>query len=223
MRAGSWVGGALTESAATLGDNQRLSQQNAQLAQENRQLAAEVAQLQAVQSENAHLRSTLDLARRLNDRTVAADVVARDPDGLERSLVIAQGSAAGVRVGMTVVSGAGLVGRVATVEPHSAAVETTADPRFTVQVQTATTGLHGTARGGHASLPTQLAVDPNAQPQGGEAVVTAGSDGVPAGIPVGVLSTAGQGAGPRVAGSITPMEDLSQMSFVLVIVGQSRR
>ncbi|MFZ0216575.1 MAG: rod shape-determining protein MreC [Candidatus Dormiibacterota bacterium] len=223
MRAASWVSGGLTQSAATLGDNRRLSEENTQLAQQNRQLAAEVAELQATQSQNAQLRAALQFQQQAHDRTVAAPVVARDPDGLQRSLTIAEGSAAGIRVGMTVVTGAGLVGRVRTVQAHSAVVQTTADPQFSIAVQTATTSLNGTAQGGRVALPVQLTIGPSVQPQGGEAVVTAGTGGVPAGIPVGILSTVGQGAGLHVAGAITPLEDLSQVTFVVVVLGPKAR
>ncbi|MGH2930787.1 MAG: rod shape-determining protein MreC, partial [Solirubrobacteraceae bacterium] len=220
MRAATWVGGELTGAATTFTDNHREAQQNARLRQENRRLAAQLAELQAAEQENAQLRAELGLKRQGQVRTTAATVVARDPDGLERTLTIDAGSSSGVRAGMAVLAGSGLVGVVRSVTPGSAQVRTTSDPAFRVAVRTSTTSLGGVAQGGERELAVRLSVTGQTQPQPGEGVVTAGEGGtIPPGIAVGRLTTttiSGRTAG-SVSGLITPFWDPAQVTSVLVV------
>lgn len=218
MQAANWVDGAMNGAATWFAGNRQAAAQDQQLQAENRRLAAEVAELQAIQRQNAELRSELGLRRQDQLVTTGAAVVARDPDGLDRMFTIDHGTSSGVRPGMAVVAGAGLVGVVRSVTPGSAQVETSAEPTFTVPVLTATTGLPGTAQGG-PEVTVRLLTTGQTQPQPGEGVVTAGGGPVAAGLPVGRLTTitvAGQTV--RAAGGVvTPFSDPAQADQVLVV------
>lgn len=218
MEAATWVDGTLNGAATWFAGNHQAAEQDQQLQAENRSLAAEVAQLQAVERQNAELRSELGLRRQDHLLTTGALVVARDPDGLGRTFTVDHGTTSGVRPGMAVVAGAGLVGVVRSVTARSAQVETTADPAFTIPVLTATTGLHGTARGG-APLSVRLLTTGETQPQPGEGVVTAGAGAVPTGLPVGRLTTATVGgeSAPAAGGVLLPFSDPAQADQVLVV------
>lgn len=218
MQAATWVDGALNGAAAWFAGNRQASQENRRLQAENHRLAAEVAELQAIERQNAELRSELGVRRQDNLLTTGALVVARDPDGLDRTFTIDRGSSSGVRNGMAVVSDAGLVGVVRSVTPRSAQVETTAEPALQIPVLTASTGLQGTAQGG-PQLPVRLLTTGQAQPQPGEGVVTAGAGRVPAGLPVGRLAqvTVGSQAAKVAGGVMTPFSDPAQADQVLVV------
>lgn len=220
MRAASWVGSGLSAGAGAFTDNYAAARQNAELRQENQRLAAEVAQLQAAQREDSQLRSELGLTRQDHLRVVAATVVARDPDGLDRTLTIDRGSAAGIRPGMGIVAGTGLVGVVRSVTSRSAIVETVADPSLRLAVHTASSGLTGTLLGGPGELTVHLTATAGAQPQPGEGVVTAGGGNLPADLPIGQLSTASM-SGQTVAvvpGQVTPFQDPAQVWSVVAVL-----
>jgi rod shape-determining protein MreC len=220
MQAATQVDGALTGAAAWFAGNRQTMDDNQQLQEENRRLAAQVAQLQATEQQNAQLRAELGLRQEDHLLTTGAMVVARDPDGLDRTFTIDHGNRSGVRPGMAVVAGGGMVGLVRSVTPWSAQVETTAEPGFAVAVMTAGTGLIGTARGGAPALPVRLVTTGQTEPQPGEGVVTAGAGAIPGGLALGRLTTVsvgGQAAGAIVGGQVTPFSDPAQASGVLVV------
>lgn len=218
MQAATWVDGTLNGAASWFEGNRQGAEQNQQLQAENRRLAAEVAELQAAERQNAELRSELGLRQQDHLLTTGAEVVARDPDGLNRTFTIDRGSSSGVRGGMAVVAGAGLVGVVRSVTVRSAQVETIAEPSLRIPVVTATTGLRGTAQGG-PQVVVRLLTTGQTQPQPGEGVVTAGAGPVPPGLPVGRLTTVtvgGQSANVA-AGVLTPFSDPAQVDMILVV------
>jgi rod shape-determining protein MreC len=220
MQAATSVDGALNAAASWFAGNRRAVQEDQQLQEENRRLAAQLAQLQATERQNAQLRAELGLRQEEQLLTTGATVVARDPDGLDRTLTIDHGSRSGVRPGMAVIAGGALVGLVRSVTGSSAQVETTADPGFTVAVVTADTGLTGIARGGTPTLSAQLTTTGETEPQSGEGVVTASGGGVPAGLALGSLTTvsAGGQAAPAVAaGEVIPFSDPAQAADVLIV------
>lgn len=213
MEAATRVDGALNGAAAWFAGNRQSAQDSARLRAENRRLAAQLARMQSIQRQNAQLRAELGLRRQDHLVTTGGMVVAHDPDGLDRTLTIDRGTASGVRPGLAVLAGGGLVGVVGSVTPASAQVETTADPALTIPVRTAVTGLGGTAAGGVPVLPVQLNAGP-IPPQPAEAVVTAAGGGLPAGLPLGRLSMVMPGG--RTA-ELTPFSDPAQASVVLVV------
>src|SRR5208337_1458662 len=86
---------------------------------ENSKLRAQLARLGAehtraveLEAENRRLSELLDLKEALGLDAVAADVIGSDASGLSRTLVVAQGSEAGLKPGMAVLSGEGVVGKI---------------------------------------------------------------------------------------------------------------
>lgn len=174
---------------SVFGDIASLRAQNARLSAENARLRAQVAELQAAGAENDALRRDLAFERAFGHRMVAAGVIGRGPDAYARTLTIDRGAADGVRTGMVVVTGAGLVGRVREVAPHSAAVQTVADPLTRVNAYLVKSGLEGTISGGAG--PLQMEVQPRADAAAttGEWALTSGIGGTyPRGIPVGQVT-----------------------------------
>lgn len=214
MEAATRVDGLMNAAAAWFAGNRQSAQETAQLRAENRRLAAQLGRMQSLQRQNAQLRAELGLRRQDHLATTGATVIAHDPDGLDRTLTIDRGSARGVRPGMAVLAGGGLVGVVRSVTPSSALVETTADPGFRIGVRTAGTGLGGTAGGGEQALSVRLVTTGQTRPVSGEAVMTAGGGAVPPGLPLGRLSTVAAAGG---AADLTPFSDPAQATVVLVV------
>lgn len=222
MQAATLVDAELNAAAAWFAGNRQTVDDNQQLQDENRRLAAQLAQLQATERQNAQLRAELGLRHEDHLLTTSATVVARDPDGLDRTFTIDQGSRSGVGPGMAVIAAGGMVGVVRSATAWSAQVETTAQPGFAVAVVTAGTGLTGTADGGTPALAVRLVSTGQTEPQAGEGVVTAGDATIPGGLALGRLTTVslgGPAAGGVVRGQVTPFSDPAQAAQVLVVRG----
>ncbi|MBI3522197.1 MAG: rod shape-determining protein MreC [Chloroflexi bacterium] len=106
------AGGTLDRFFTTIGEIERLRADNARLREDNDRLTLENVRLRE-QSVAAQQSAKLDAtARTLPYATIPSSVIARDPSGVLRRLVIASGTDSGVSVGDIVLSEQGVVGRV---------------------------------------------------------------------------------------------------------------
>ena len=115
---GAW--GSLADLRSVGAENERLK---------NRLRLADLQLLsqRAAVEENTRLRGFLDLKPRLPMATLLADVVARNASPWVKTISIDKGLVQGVFHGATVLSPAGVLGRVITVSPHSASVQLLVD------------------------------------------------------------------------------------------------
>jgi rod shape-determining protein MreC len=175
---------------SVLGDISSLRAENRRLLSADLALRRQLIELDAAAKENASLRQALDFKRSFGHSTVAAQVVGRGPDGFSRTLEIDRGTADGVRPGMIVTTGAGLVGRVREAGPHGAIVQTLADPRSRVNVYLAKSGLQGTVAGGPNALHLDIEHTVGLKASSGEWALTSGvGGGSPRGMVVGELAS----------------------------------
>ena len=204
---------------SVFGDIATLRAENRRLSAENRALRAEVARLQADGADNDALRRALAFERSFGHRVVAASVIGRGPDGFTRTLLIDRGAADGVRPGMVVVTGAGLVGRVREASAHSASVQTVADPSIRVNAYLVKSGLEGTVSGGPGGLRMQVMPRADAAAAPGEWALTSGIGGAyPRGIPVGqVTRFERRDAATSHMAELAWANDLSSLAGVIVI------
>lgn len=75
------------------------------------------------------------LASKFNYPTVAAQVIGDSPGNFQNTVEINVGSTDGIRVGMPVTNGAGLVGRITRVYPTHSLVKLITDPAYSVPAQ----------------------------------------------------------------------------------------
>lgn len=213
------VGDRVSQLTSGFGDSSRLRAENDQLKAQNAELQRQLAQLQAQGLDNQDLRQALDFERTYGRSMVAAQVVGRGPDGFSMTLEIDRGSSDGVRQGMVVVSGAGLVGKVTETGPHAAIVETLADPQSRVNAYLSRSALEGTVAGGPDAL--QMLINPRfgVTPADGEWAITSGvGGGYPRGLVVGVVaSVTHRDSATNDSARVTWVNDPSALSVVLVI------
>lgn len=176
-----------------------LRAQNARLRNEVTRLRAEAGSSAVLQQELAKVDALDHLHFAQGIPSVAAQVVAQSPSNFQLSEQLDVGSRQGVRVGMPVVAGSGLVGRIVGVSSTDSTMLLLSDPTFAVGVRLGTSGVLGVASGGGAG--SDLSVDyvqPGTKLRPGAFAVTALVKGgtFPAGIPVGkvVSATSGRGA-----------------------------
>lgn len=208
--------GAITSG---FGNNAALRAQNQQLEDENAALRRQIAELQASGRDNAELRQALALQQAYAHPMVAAEVVGRGPDGFSLTLEIDRGTQDGVRPGMVVASGAGLVGRVREAGAHAAIVQTLADPQSRVSGFLAQSGLEGTVFGGTGNL--QMDINPRfgATPAVGDWVLTSGvGGGYPRGLVIAKVSAVSRNAAAtQDSATLSWVNDPSALTVVLVI------
>lgn len=102
---------------------------------ENRELKQKVSELaqvkvrdQTLAKENKQLKAELKLKNSLTDySTVSAAVMSRTPSSWQQQLVINKGQTSGIKKNMPVLSGGGLIGRVAEVNKTNSKVELLSD------------------------------------------------------------------------------------------------
>jgi rod shape-determining protein MreC len=210
---------------------------------ENSRLKSELvtARTQAVAgqealSENKQLRKLVELDRgpalaSSPYKEVIARVTARSPTVWHSNVAIDVGSGDGVRVDDPVISGDGVVGRIASVEAGSSQVMLLTDHESAISAKVLPAGVQGVVKP-EVGNPEDLIldfIDSTKRVHGGLAVVTAGwrAQGLaslfPPGLPLGEVTKASiveQEAKEQV--KVRPYADLRNLDLVQVLTGGSR-
>ncbi len=204
-------------------DNVALRASNDKLSLENARLTeAVVAAQQGAKLEAAQ--------KALPYTTITAPVIARDPSGILKTIVIGAGTEQGVRVDQVVLSERGVVGRVSEAGSNYAKVLLVTDSSSSVSALVQTSRASGIVRGQYGDALVMewiLQSDPVKQ---GDVIVTAGL-GIgnelrslyPKGLVIGTVvdvTKAEVSAYQRAV--VAPAVDLRKLENVLVITGGSR-
>ncbi|MBW3556508.1 MAG: rod shape-determining protein MreC [Actinobacteria bacterium] len=198
-----------------------LERENEQLRRENAEFRGDVLRADDAERERQALLDQLDLATPQDIPRVDARVVATSPTNFAFTVEIDKGTSSGLATGMPVVTGTGLVGRVAETSQTRAVVQLLTDKKFSVGVRLATSGDFGVANGQGTlkSLSLDL-IDPASPVDKDEVVVTSGlqQSQFPPGIPVGKVEQATtRPGGLQQDITIVPVVDLRRLSFVTVL------
>lgn len=199
---------------------------------ENEELRAQLDELrgQAVQDEDAAeqlaaLLQQLEIEWVGDIPTATARVVAGPASNFSPTIDIDKGSDHGLGVGMPVVNGAGLVGRVVLVTARRSTVQLITDPDFTVGVRLVPDGALGTARGAGPGkdLLVDTGLEPDVEVEVGTALTTSGADrsAFPGNIPVGKVRRAREaGGGLTLELVVNPLANTEKLAFVTVMIWQ---
>jgi rod shape-determining protein MreC len=154
--------------------------------------------------------------------SVAARVSVSAIDNLNVSIEISRGSNDGVKVGMPVVAGYSLVGRVTVVTPRASRVRLLTQRKAVVGIRHSSSGEVGTAVGQGPGKPLVLnLIDPTAVVRPGDELVTSGlvNARFPAGLSVGrVVSAQVEQGELQQTVTVQPIVDLDQLSLVRVLL-----
>lgn len=208
-----------------IGEIERLRTENADLRATNDRLTLENVRLreQAVTAQQA---TKLEgLQKTIPYKTIAAPVIARDPSGILKSLVIGAGTEQGVKVGDVVLSDLGVVGRVAEAGSNYAKVLLVTDSSSAVSALVQTSRANGIVRGQYGDTLVMEWILQSETVKAGDIVVTAGlafgneiRSLYPKGLVIGKVtdvSKAEVAAYQRAI--IAPAVDLRKLENVLVI------
>jgi rod shape-determining protein MreC len=196
------------------------------------------ARLQQLQRENDQLRlaaranaydhsraAELDSLLKIKDlggyTIVTAQVIATGPaQGFANTILLDAGSHDGLKVGMTVINGDGLVGRIKTITGSTATVLLVIDPNFKVGARLADSQQIGYASGGGSDGPlTYTPFDNQQLMTPGEPVVTNQDATFPGGIPIGKIQEVQGSVGTQGrTATIQPYVHVSSLDVVGVVV-----
>jgi rod shape-determining protein MreC len=195
---------------------------------ENERLRAQVESLSErhrsvddLERENDELRDLLAIRDRGQLETVAARTVALGPSYFEWTVTVDVGTEDGVERGMPVINGDGLVGRVFQVTPTASRVLLAIDPNFASASRVVASGQVGTVGGRGADPMLFNPLDPEADIEVGDELVTASYDGgaFPGGIPIGAVAEVGD-TGTRLSKDvqIRPFVNFTRLDHLLIVV-----
>jgi rod shape-determining protein MreC len=185
------VGGQLETVTGSATDLVTLRSRNEELEGLVAELTVETVRLREVEAENTRLRSLLNFTQAnpsfdYKGSQVLARVVADEPNGLMKSIVIDLGSKHGVMEGMPVVTERGLVGRITEVYNTGSRVLLLTDSNSNVNAILQNTRQRGIVRGRAGQLPIMDYLPQDEPVIVADIVVTSGEGGnFPAGIPIG--------------------------------------
>ena len=197
-----------------------------QLEKENQKLRSELILNADTQAELQQLKGVLNLAGTARFKVVAARVISKGNTAtFGETLVIDQGTKAGINRDMTVISGAGLVGVIKSATADSAVVLLLSDPSFRMGVRVAGTQEMGILSGqGSDSYSLQM-LSATGNIKNGDVLVARGSSGdkpfVP-GVPVGTVSHVDNSTGQLTKqGKVTGFVDLNSVGVVGIVLDRS--
>ena len=168
----------------------RLKIENADLKEKQLLDGGRMLQFQALQAENAQLRSLLNAKTRYAQRTTLAEILYSGRDPFARKIIVDRGSIHGVLAGQVVADNIGVIGQVTRVSPAVSEVTLITDKEQVVPVQNVRNGLRavvfGNGESGTLDMPF-MSFSADIQP--GDQLVTSGIDGIyPPGLPVAVVT-----------------------------------
>lgn len=195
---------------------------------ENEVLRRQVADLEvrlqeqrALAARSQKLQELMDLKSGSTLPTIAAEVIAGNPNPGMRTVTIDRGSADGVLADMAVVAPAGVVGRVVgTPARHAARVQLIVDRNAAAGALTERTRAGGMVVGIDAEPPLRMELVSNlADVKEGDAVVASGVDGIyPKGFLIGKVERSERGSGLYRNVTVRPAVDFSSLEEVLVVL-----
>ena len=172
-----------------LQDSLRLREENKRLTQQLQEYENILNKSREAMATNASLRKLLEFKNTLDQQTVAATIVGKDPSPTFRSVIIDRGSNSGVAKGNPVVNNDGVVGQIFAVTPNYAKVLLAIAPSSAIDVLLQKSRVRGILKGDGTLTYRLEYILKTAEVEEGDHVVTAGYGGIfPTGLKVGVVS-----------------------------------
>jgi len=162
--------------------------ENADLRRQQLTSGERLLRFELLEQENAQLRELLDMSRRVEVKTIAADILYNAPDPFARKVILDRGTQQGVEPGLAVVDPKGVVGQVTRVHPVQSEVTLLTDRTQSIPVRVVRNGVRGVLFGtGRGRLEMRFVLA-DADIREGDQLVTSGLDGVfVPGLPVAAI------------------------------------
>jgi len=189
------------------------------------ELEVQLQQEHALAARSQRLQALMDLKSQATVPTIAAEVIAGNPDPVMRTITIDRGTDDGVQPDMAVIAPGGVVGRViGPVARGAARVQLLIDRNAAAGALIERTRSGGMVVGAEANPPLRMELVSNlADVQAGDAVVASGVDGIyPKGYAIGKIEKADRTGGLYYTITVRPTVDFSSLEEVLVVLTPPR-
>lgn len=214
----------LSQLRDVLAENQALQAQIDALTIENNQLLQDRYEL-------SNLRTLYELDQEYSDyEKIGARVIASEADNWFYSFTIDKGEEDGIRVNCNVMAGSGLVGRVVSVGPNYAKVQSIISDTHNMSATVLAMSENMIVSGDLQSMQSEgvirfsLLSDNNKVSVGDKVVTSSISDKYLPGILIGYISSINTSANNLTkSGTITPAVDFSHLEEVLVVMEQKQQ
>ncbi|MDX9886138.1 rod shape-determining protein MreC [Thauera sp.] len=171
-----------------------------------------------LEQENAHLRELLQMSRRVETKSIAADILYNAPDPFARKVILDRGAQQGVEPGLAVVDANGVIGQVTRVHPIQAEVTLLTDRNQSIPVSVVRNGVRGVLYGVGRGMLEMRHVLGDVDIQPGDQLVTSGLDGVfVPGLPVATVTRVDRDADAFARIECEPLAAIERSVQVLVI------
>jgi rod shape-determining protein MreC len=220
--AGAWIGDPISDAWNGVFGYNELESENERLRERVAELEGQRAQAEDVLRQMDEIEELEDVSRWTAIPTVVARVTGNSLSNFQHTVELDKGSDHGLEVGMPVVTGAGLVGRLTQVTSTRSVLQLITDPNWSFGVRLARSGeigiIHGTGEG--EPMVVDEGVELNVDVNRNEAVTTSGyGDSVfPPDIPVGRVAELGQ-ASDQLSQilDVRLLADIDDLSYVRVL------
>ena len=221
--AGQWISDK-TNDFKTLA---QVQEENQKLKEQNDELTSQLNTIKLEKYDLDNLRELLDLDEKYPSyQKVAASVIAKDTGNWFSVFTIDKGSKDGLKKGMNIMAGSGLVGIITDVGPNYAKVRSIIDDSANVSAMVTTTGDNMNVSGNLQTMNSDQAItfselrDSEDKVQIGDPVVTSYvSDQYQQVILIGYIASIESDSNKLTkSGTITPVVDFEHMENVLVIL-----
>ncbi len=167
-----------------------LHEEVSELRDKSMQDATELQRAKLLESENAQLRELLGISKRVNVKSLPAEILYDARNTFVRKIILNKGSQDGVMPGQPVIDDKGVIGQVTDVYLKTSEVTLLTDKDQAIPVLNVRSGersvAYGRGQSGYLELRFMMA---NADIQPDDLLVTSGIDGVyPAGLAVGKVA-----------------------------------
>jgi rod shape-determining protein MreC len=179
----------------------------------------------ALAARSERLQELLGLQSQSSVPTLAAEIIAGNPDPVMRTLTINRGSGDGVTADMAVIAPGGVVGRIiGPVSRHASRVQLLIDRNAAAGAITERARAGGMVVGVEANPPLRMELVSNlTDVKAGDAVVASGVDGIfPKGYLIGHVERVDRGTGLYSTISVRPGVEFSSLEEVLVVLTPPR-
>lgn len=200
---------------------QGVKEKNKELQEKISRLETKNLELTEARIENKRLRSLLNLKQQEGLQGITATVISYDPSSWTQGISIDRGYADGVRVGMAVVEGNGIVGQIVATSISSSKVLLLTDHSSGIDAIVQSSRSRGVVEGLGRNRCALRYVTRDEVVSVNDRVISSGADAIyPRGLLIGRVSDVrNQAAGLFQSIEVTPAVDLSRLETVFVISG----
>ena len=185
---------AVSAFVANIRELASIRKENVRLREENQILTFIYLNAERLKKENEYLTDLLRYVPPPEAKTISARVIADTGNAFAQSVIAFVGQGAEVEKGNVVLTGDGLVGRVASVGMNAARIILITDINSRVPVRVEPLEVPAILTGDNTERPRLASLPHNVKVSVGDRIVTSGTAGVyPAGLPVGVISSVQDG------------------------------